>query len=166
MVRAVLDRPSLVSDLIGCAFDAREGVRMRAADALEKVSRIQTEPLRPFVGLLLGLFEETGQNEVRWHLAVLLPRLPLSVEERCRTVAVLERCLEAKSSLVRTFALQGLADLARQEESFAPLVLDRLRTAERTGTPAMKARSRKLLRELERRGGEADLRTGGALREV
>jgi hypothetical protein len=55
--------------------------------------------------------------------------------------------LEDRSSIVRTFALQGLADLVREEPSLRPRVVEILREAARNGTPAMKARSRKLLRQ-------------------
>lgn len=147
----VLDRPSLISDLIGCLFEEGANVRLRAADALEKVSRTRPALLQKFVVLLLCLLEEAAQPELRWHLAVILPRLRLNGEERQRTVRALQGCLTAESSLVKTFALQGLADVAVQDSAVVPFVLDSLKAAERAGTPAMKARSRKLLRELERR---------------
>ncbi len=155
VVDRVLQCPKLVSDLVQCAFDADEGIRMRAADALEKVSRKRIEELQPYTAALLGLFEENEQQEVRWHLAVILPRLRLDADERYRTGQVLQRCMTAKSSIVKTFALQGLTDLTAQEPSLMPLVLDLLMFAERNGTPAMKARSRKLLSVLERRAKKA-----------
>ena len=150
VVSIVLESPERLASLVGCAFDGDASIRMRAADALEKISRHQREPLQPYVSVLLGLFEETEQQEVRWHLAVLLPRLRLDSSERRRTVQTLQACMHAKSSLVKTFALQGLADLVWQDASLSPLALDLALSAERTGTAAMKARSRKLIRELTR----------------
>jgi hypothetical protein len=58
--------------------------------------------------------------------------------------------LEDRSSIVKTFALQGLADLAQNDSAIRPGVVETLRKATRNGTPAMKARSRKLLLRLER----------------
>jgi hypothetical protein len=58
--------------------------------------------------------------------------------------------LEDRSSIVKTFALQGLADLAEDVPSIRPTVVKILREVTRNGTPAMKARSRKLLPRLER----------------
>ncbi len=127
---------------------------MRAADALEKVSRKRVGELQPYSSALLGLFEENDQQELRWHLAVILPRLRLTANEPRRTSLALQKCLAARSSLVRTFALQGLSDLAIQEPVLSSLVRDLLRPAERDGTPAMRARSRKLLQELEQREEE------------
>ena len=151
VVETVLREPKLVPALVHCMFDTDEGTRMRAADVLEKVSRQRLGELQPYTSALLGLFEETEQQELRWHLALILPRLRLDGNERHRTSRTLQQCLTAKSSIVRTFALQGLSDLAAQEPAFMPLALDALRTAERNGTPAMKARSRKLMKLLAKR---------------
>jgi hypothetical protein len=57
--------------------------------------------------------------------------------------------LEDRSSIVKTFALQGLADLAAAEPSVRETVIQTLQEARRKGTAAMKARSKKLLRGLE-----------------
>jgi len=125
-------------------------VRMRAADAAEKVTRENPELLRPFKRELLGLMAEATQQEVRWHLAAMVPRLPLEVEERRLAMSLLNGYLEDRSSIVRTFALQGLADLAQDDPGIRSSVIELLREATRRGTAAMKARSRKLLVRLER----------------
>lgn len=124
-------------------------VRMRAADATEKVTRSNHDLLQPYKGALLGLMAEAVQQELRWHLAVMIPRLVLNNKERQLATSSLENYLEDRSSIVKTFALQGLADLAQQDPSIRPGVIDLLRESIRSGTPAMKARSRKLLRHLE-----------------
>jgi hypothetical protein len=48
------------------------------------------------------------------------------------------------------YALQGLADLAQREPHIRHGVVEILRQAAPSGTPAMKARSRKLLIQLDR----------------
>jgi hypothetical protein len=79
---------------------------------------------------------------------VILPRLQLTASE-CRRVAILQSYLADKSSIVKTFAMQGLIDLTGQCASSRPTVIDLIRTLTRTGTPAMRARGRKLLQKLE-----------------
>ncbi|MFZ0036538.1 MAG: hypothetical protein WAK91_03895 [Candidatus Acidiferrales bacterium] len=123
---------------------------MRAADATEKVTRTNLKLLRPFKKELLGLMGEAKEQELRWHLAAIVPRLPLNAKERQLASSLLNGYLEDRSSIVKTFALQGLADLAHDDPRLRPEVLETLREATRTGTPAMKARSRKLLIKLER----------------
>ena len=92
----------------------------------------------------------TQEQELRWHLAVLVPRLELNARERRVAISSLHRYLEDRSSIVKTFALQGLVDLVKDEPGIRSRVIDILRQATRHGTPAMKARSRKLLAQLER----------------
>jgi len=129
---------------------------MRAADAAEKVTRRNGEFLRPYKKELLGLMAETREQELRWHLAVMVPRLLLNSKERQLATSLLHTYLEDRSSIVKTFALQGLADLAQDDPSIRPGVLEILREATRNGTPAMKARSRKLLIHLQRIANYSD----------
>ena len=125
-------------------------VRMRAADAAEKITRRNPELLTPYRKELLGLLGETVDQELRWHLSVMVPRLSLNSNERKRAISLLNSYMQDRSSIVKAFALQGLADLARDDASIRSTVIEILREATRSGTPAMKARSRKLLYELER----------------
>jgi hypothetical protein len=117
---------------------------MRAADAAEKVAGRRPELLHPFKTELLGLASETSQQEVRWHLALIIPRLPLTRAERERSFALLKQFLRDRSSIVKTCALQGLAELAKTNPELQPEVLGIVEHAYRAGTPAMKARARKL----------------------
>jgi hypothetical protein len=139
----------LFPELIAGLWSADPLVRMRAADAAEKVTRKNREILLPYKKELLGLMAEARQQELRWHLAVMVPRLLLSPKERHLATSWLTRYLEDRSSIVKTFALQGLADLAQDDPGIRPGVIETLREATRSGTPAMKARSRTLLSRLE-----------------
>ena len=150
-VAAIVSRdPELFPELIAGLRSADLLVRMRAADATEKVTRKKPELLQPYKKELLGLMIETKQQELRWHLAVMIPRLRLTAKERQAATSSLHSYLEDRGSIVKTSALQGLADLAQDDPSIAPRVMGILRDATRSGTPAMKARSRKLLLHLKR----------------
>ncbi len=142
--------PKLFPKLITGLWSANPLVRMRAADAAEKVTRKNPQLLRPYKKELLGLMTEATEQELRWHLTAMVPRLPLNAAERHLAISSLIDYLEDRSSIVKTFALQGLVDLARDDPSIRPRVVEILREATRNGTPAMKARSRKLLLHLER----------------
>lgn len=114
IAKLVLSEPTRFAELIECLWDEAAVVRMRAADAAEKVSAVKPELLKAHKQELLGLLAEAEQIELRWHLALMVPRLALSGPERQRAAAGLQRYLEDRSSIVRTFALQGIADLAKQ----------------------------------------------------
>jgi hypothetical protein len=146
----VSKNPDLFPELIAGLRSADMLVRMRAADAAEKVSRSTPELLQPHKEELLALMAETQQQELQWHLAAMVPRLSLSEAERKSAASLLNRYLEAESSIVKTSALQGLADLAHGDRAIRETAIKVVRNAMQNGTPAMKARSRKLLHRLER----------------
>ena len=146
----VSKNPRLFPELIAGLWSEDPLVRMRAADAAEKVTRKNRELLQPYKKELLGLMADAKEQELRWHLAVMVPRLLLNATERQRAASLLNTYLEDRSSIVKTFALQGLADLAQDDPGIRPTVIELLRESTRNGTPAMKARSRKLLLHLER----------------
>ena len=136
-VAAIVSKdPKLFPQLIAGLWSPDPLVRMRAADAAEKVTRKQRRLLDPYKKELLGLLTEAQEQELRWHLAVMVPRLLLDPKEQQLAMSSLDRYL-------------GLADLAETEPSFRPRVVETLREAARKGTPAMRARSRKLLIHLE-----------------
>jgi HEAT repeat protein len=123
-------------------------VRMRAADVAEKVSAAHPECLRRFKAKLLGEIADLDQQEVRWHVAQMLPRLELSDEERAAALDILFRYLEDQSRIVKTFAMQALADLALDDQLLRPRVIPILQQLTATGSPAMRSRGRKLLEKL------------------
>jgi hypothetical protein len=149
VARFVIDHPRRVAELIECLWDPDPCVCMRAADAIEKGSRDNTALLEAHKAELLGLLAEAEQQEVRWHLALIVPRLLLTTSERRRVAKLLQMYLADPSSIVKTFAMQGLADLALQDVAMRAAVTELIRSLTRTGTPAMRARGRKLLRQLE-----------------
>jgi hypothetical protein len=114
------------------------------------VTRNNHALLKSYKKELLGLMTEVKEQELRWHLAVMVPRLPLNEKERTLAISLLTSYLEDPSSIVKTCALQGLADLAQEEPNIRGRVVEILNEATRSGTPAMKARSRKLLIQLNR----------------
>ena len=142
--------PQRFASLIECLWDSDAGVANRAADVLERVTRDNPKPLPRYREPLLGLLAEASENKLRWNLALTIPRMNLTPAECRRAAQILESYLEDESSIVRTAALQGLADLTRQNPASLPTVLDLLRVAGRSGTAAIRARSRILLKKLEK----------------
>ena len=141
----VLADTKLLAPLVRHMWASDPLVRMRAADALEKISIERALLLQPFLAELLGLADETLQPEVRWHLALMLPRLQLNRQQRLRAFARLREYLSDRSSIVKTTALQGLLTLAGEDRVLVQEAEGYLQHALRAGTPAMKARARKLL---------------------
>ena len=149
MVAIVRRQPALFPFLIDGMHHEDELVRMRAADAAEKLTITNPEWLRPFKVQLIKLATRTKQPELRWHLAQMLPRLELSWRDRVIVAAALQRYLRDHSRIVKTFAMQGLADLAMQDHRLLPGTRQRISSLIQTGSPSMKSRGRRLLLRLD-----------------
>lgn len=149
----VLADPGLFGRLIDGMTDPDPVIRMRCSDAAEKVTRRRPELLAPYRARLLGEIAEVRQQEVRWHVALMLPRLRPTGPDLERAVALMEEYLADDSRIVRVSAMQCLAELALQRPELRDRVRPLLERLTETGTPAMRARGRKLLRRLDRAGG-------------
>jgi hypothetical protein len=158
VVEWLADAPRRVPGLIELMWDDDAGVAGRAADVLERITHRPSPAMRRAVEVytdeLIGLLPDARFPKLRWNLALTIPRLTLTMAECRRVAAVLEGWLEDRSSIVKTLALQGMADLTRQDPERLPRVLDLLRVCGRSGTPAMRARSRILLKALQRPEGK------------
>jgi len=159
VVELIAERPRRLEELVECLWDDDPGVASRAADALERLSRESAARFQGWKDELLGLMAETTEKKVRWNLALAVPRLALTIPECRRAAATLHKFLDDPSSIVKTAALHGLADLTRQNPDSLPEVVDLLRVAGRSGTPAMRARSRILLKRLENPARKVQHRT-------
>jgi hypothetical protein len=148
----ILAKPRKVSQLIECLWDEDAGVACRAADALERATYRQPKLAQAWKESLIGLMAEAEQNKLRWNLALLVPRLELSVTEARRVAVALRSYLDDRGSIVKTAAMHGLTALTRHDPELMPEVVDMLRILSRSGTPAMRARGRILLKQLEASG--------------
>lgn len=148
----VLADPTLFRHLVRAMQAPHPVVRMRAADAVEKVTRHNPILLNGHKKKFLGSLANLGQKEVRWHVAQVIPRLSLNPRERRRAVEILQWYLEDPSSIVRTSAMQSLAEIALTDRRLRGSVLKTLSRLTETGTPAMRARGKKLLARLKETG--------------
>jgi hypothetical protein len=171
-VALIESKPRLAVRLLELLWDDDPKVAQRAADVLERITarttarisargsarvsaRVSHRPsqleriLIDTKDGLIGLLAETMLKKLRWNLALTIGSLPLTVPECRRVAAALYTYLDDPSSIVKTAALQGLADLTLHDPSTLPAVLDLLRIHGRSGTAAMRARSRILLKRLE-----------------
>ena len=147
----LLDHPKKAAQVIECLWDEDAGVANRAADALERASYSNSNLLAPWKEALLGRMVDATENKLRWNLALIVSRMALTVAETERTAVVLQSWLDDRSSIVKTCAMHGLAGLTRSNSAMLPEVMDMLRLLSRSGTPAMRARGRILLKRMESR---------------
>ncbi len=121
-------------------------LRARGADVLERVTRERPEWLAPYKDFLIQEAVTATQWQVRRHLAQMLPRLPLKSPEVRRVADLMIDYTNDRSGIVKTLAMHALFDLAQLDPRLRSEVLMNLRELMVIGTPAMKARGRKLLK--------------------
>ncbi len=152
VVAAVLANPCLFGVLFGGLFSDDVLIRMRAADALDKITAKHPEYLQPYKKQLIWQVAQSQEQEVRWHVAQMFPRLQANQEERAAMVAILLNYLGDKSKIVKTLAMQALADLAEHDAGLRQMVISVLEEQTSSGSPAMRSRGSKLIQQLTTMG--------------
>jgi hypothetical protein len=77
----LLDHPKKAAEVVECLWDEDAGVANRAADALERASYPNPKLLAPWKRTLLGRMVDATENKLRWNLALMVPRMALTVAE-------------------------------------------------------------------------------------
>ena len=124
-------------------------VRMRCADAIEKVCHVHTDWLRPHTEFFLAQAATQTQQEVRWHMAQIIPRLSLTRSQRTQAIRTLRGYLNDPSVIVRVNALQALAELSERDSPLRQDIVPLIKRVVTKGTAAERARGRRLLGELQ-----------------
>jgi hypothetical protein len=156
VVAQVLDDPSLFETLFSGMLSDDPVVRMRSADAIEKISVVRPRLVQARKDMMIHEVARSEQQEVRWHVAQMLPRLDLNREERETTVEILLHYLNDDSKIVKTSSMQALADLTQIDASLRPRIIPLLEELTQNGSPAMKSRGRKLLHMLAARSSPSE----------
>jgi HEAT repeat protein len=149
IVEMVLEDHSRFEELVQALDNQDDVVRIRAADALEKVSR-QAPELLPEYRNLISRLAASSQMEVRWHIAQMMPRLNLAGTYRDAAIQLLFAYLDDESAIVRVSALSSLEELSRDDEELRSRLLPLVEELSTTGSPSVRARCRKLLKTLSR----------------
>ena len=150
VVYAVRQKPGLFKYLVQGLFEDDPIVRMRAADAMEKISLDNSDLLQPFKHKLIQLTQTSRQQELRWHLAQMIPRLRLTPKETATLSEIFFDYLNDKSKIVVTFAMQALAEFVLKNAIPPGEVIRAIKKLTQTGSPAIQSRGKKLLVQLNK----------------
>jgi len=149
VIKLVLKNQELLDSVVSSILSDNPATRMRAADAVEKLTIEHPEWLKPYKKLFLSKIAEIDQKEVKWHVAQILPRFKLTAKEREKIFNLMRGYLEDKSQIVKTFAMQALTDIAMQDRSYVKRVRPIVLNLMRNGAPSQQSRGKKLLEILE-----------------
>jgi hypothetical protein len=136
------------AELVRLLRDKDKAVVERAARTLKKIAERNGAALFAWRKSLLQEAFRAGDVRVQWNLTIVLGKLPLKGRDRALAIDLMFERLRDESGLNRTFALQGLADLSVRDAGLRARLVPIVREFLEHGTPAMKARARRLMNSL------------------
>ncbi len=145
-VIALVKNQAEFDELFRVLFHPDRKIVMRAADAVEKITRNHPGYLQPHKKELLNLCGKAEDKELKWHLALVVSRLQLTRAELGRLWHLLAGWAMHKkeSRIVRTNAIQALHQLLQQDRTLEQDFETMVSEAERENIPSLNARIRKL----------------------
>jgi hypothetical protein len=152
VVADILNNPKLFRHIFEGITNNKDSVmRARAADVIEKVSRIHHEYLQPFKNKLINEIAVIQQQEVRWHVAQMFSYIEVTPAERAKIEQILLSWVDRKdveSVIVKVSSMQTLSNFAKLDPLLKMKILEKLKYFVQHGSPALKSRSKKLIIEL------------------
>ena len=140
--------PSRVNELAKLAADDDPLVVQRAIDLLEKLAHENPDLVEPHKKLFIGPLADSDRWEVRLQVVRALPLFRWSPKQIRRVHEILLRDSEYPQTFVKAWALDSLATFAQADAELLPIVKQRLRQFERSGSKALAARARSIQKRL------------------
>lgn len=152
VVKAVTDQEAF-DDLFKLLLHHDRLLVMRAADAAEKITVHRPDFLLPHKNRLFGLLKGAMNKELKWHLALLITRVPLTPGELEDVWTDLNYWLQNtnESKIVRVNALQGLYDLSIQYPGIGERFTEAVSHIRHERIASLQARIRRLEKSEKRR---------------
>lgn len=121
-------------------------IKMRAFDAIEKISLNHPDFLKIHKGEILSLLSERNEMEVKWHLAQIVSRLMLNKTEMDQVwqFLIFQAADRNESKIVRVNSLQSLYDLSQAQPGKKPQLQKLFADLKEENIPSLNARIRKL----------------------
>lgn len=130
-------------------FHENRLIVMRAADAIEKVTLHNPQYLTKHINEIIELCNTAKDKELKWHLALLIPRLNLKNMEFDNGWKTLNMWAKDKdnSRIVRVNSIQGLYEMTKQQSKTEKdfwIIVDEI---ERENIPSINARINKIRKQ-------------------
>ncbi len=150
VIGLVLDDKSRLNELYDCVFDEDAWIRMRAADALEKICRQHPDWLQPYIDRLSAELATSSQPSLQWHLAQIYSQVELTNEQKRFAMSWLKSLLSTKEVdwIVSANAIDTLAQFTRDGSFPTVEMTSLLKIQQQHKSNAVIKRASKLLSEL------------------
>jgi hypothetical protein len=141
-------------ELFFCLFSNNRIVVSRCADAIEKITTNNPKYLSRHKKKIIELCNTAKNKELKWHLALLIPRLPLDSKEFGKAWDTLTKWANDKtnSRIVRVNSIQGLFEMIKQDSELEKDFCLTLLELEKENIPSINARIKNIRKQIERAG--------------
>ena len=96
VINKVLKDRTLLDELYDCMFSIDPWVRMRAADAFEKVCREHPKWIEPYISRIQAELSDISQQpSIQWHLAQIYQQVNLTTEQKQNALSWLTELLSS-----------------------------------------------------------------------
>jgi hypothetical protein len=162
VIELVLSDQSRLDELYRCLFHPDAWVRMRAADALEKICRDRPDWLLPYVDRFPGELAVSSQPSIQWHLAQMYREVALTKAQQAFAIGWLEQLLSDPGVdwIVAANAMDALVHFVREGAVPSADVVPVLELQRRHKSQAVVKRANKLLTELRAPHSQPNCRDG------
>ncbi len=124
-------------------------IRMRSADVAEKASKDYPLLLKKHKKRILNNLGNFEQQEVKWHIALMVSYLKLTTIESEKVFSELTKwATDDKSKIVRVNSMQALAVISMKNSNLKPKTIALIKKQIETGIPSLLSRGKKLLKQL------------------
>lgn len=118
VILLVMKDKERLEELYQVMFHEDAWVRMRAADAFEKVCRIHPDWITPYVDRIQSELADSQQASIRWHIAQMYEQVELDDQQKVRAIEWLKDILSSSDIdwIVSANCMSALAYFARRGE--------------------------------------------------
>jgi len=150
VIEIVLSEKSRLDELYNCLFHEDAWVRMRAADALEKICRKQPDWLLPYIDRFQDELSSSTQPSIQWHLAQIYEQVSLTDKQKQAAQNWLQALLTTKDVdwIVAANAMDALAKFTKDGSFPASDMTKLLKIQQHHKSNAVIRRATKLLAAL------------------
>jgi len=150
VIDTVLRDQSRLEELYQCLFSQDAWVRMRAADALEKVCREHPDWILPYIDRLARDFSTSTQASIQWHMAQIYRQVHLTDAQQKMAATWLAQLLSHKDAdwIAAANAMDTLAQFTKNGRYPAAKMIDLLHVQKQHKSNAVIKRATKYLAEL------------------
>jgi hypothetical protein len=149
VVKQIGNDQKIFDEVFHGIFDDDPITRMRSADVVEKVSQKYPLLLKKHKTNILNHLENFKQQEVKWHISLMISRLKFTKTESEKVFAVLSNWIVSdRSKIVRVNAMQALADISFKNINLKKKTITLIRNQIGSRIPSLTSRGVKLLNQL------------------